>query len=671
METSQLLQKEQPQKASRSTPLKIAAVAVLGLVGSLVVYSAVSSHHGTTGAATSTESKPTNVCLTSRFLTLDQLKTCVHSIPYNATQKTLVLDHIRRTLPNYVFTEIAKSEHAFGPYTLAPVDLAAELAAIEAADFPNDLALHDALYNVFKQLQDAHTTYHKPSLYAQFYALQPASLISVVRNDKQIIQLAKPDATEVSIYREFFPSETHDFDVVGWEVVRIDGEPALSVLRSFADDHVGILKDGGTRFNLAVSGFGTGRGQFVYRPLSTLDVPTKSFVEYSLYHAATNQTKTVQYNWIGLNGVAKPGRALPASSHNGKLEHYFERLVRHLIYHSLFEPTPEVSYDTVDGDASVGVLKIAAFSAIGGEDSATFTEEFTANVTDALSEFVHSNKTTLVLDLTGNGGGDICLGYATLRYLFPQLDLPGPREGTGPHTEAVYHVQASPLIELLATQGESLLQNDPISCTSEFCPSQWYSTTTKRQFLNASWATQGETNTVLGNVSQGLYYGCSSYNDFFPPPGANFKGLSADHVILVSHGYCGSTCSVFSSFIQQHNLAHTVAFGGYKDVAQQFFSFPGGQVYTTGALYGDAVALGVDSNDLVPQPLSNISDLYAGSTVSFALVAISPWKTQWNKTLLPLEYTFVPATHNPVFPADPLNTTALYHAAVSVVRNAS
>ncbi|ETV94735.1 hypothetical protein H310_11701 [Aphanomyces invadans] len=673
METSQLLQKEQ-RKKDRSVPLKIAAVIALGLVGSFGLYSLATSSPnqltatvGTSTAAVQQQqaAKPKNVCLTSRFLTLDQLKTCVHSIPYNATEKALVLEHIRRTWPSYVFTEISKTQHAFGPYSLAAVDVAGALAAIEATDYSNDLELQNALYNVFKKLQDAHTSYHKPSVYAQFYALQPASLISVVRDGKQIIQFSKPDATEVNVYREFFPTDAHDFDVVGWEVVEIDGEPALNALQAFADDHVGILKDGGTRFNLAVSGFGTGRGQFVYRPLSSLDLPTKSFVEYSVYHAATNSTKTVTYNWIGLNGVAKPGRAPPAS-HNGKLEHYFERLVRHLIYHSLFEPTPVVSYDAMDN--SVGVLKIAGFSAIGGDDNGSFTQDFSANVTDALTEFTLTNKSTLILDLTGNGGGDICLGYATIRYLFPQLDLPGPREGVGPHTEAVYHVQASPLVSLLATQGEALLRTDPGSCSSEFCPNQWYSTTTKRQFLDASWATNGVANTVLGDVTQGLYYGCSSYNDFFPPPGANFKGLSPEYVILVSHGYCGSTCSVFSSFIQEHNLAKTVAFGGYKDAPQQFFSFPGGQVYNTGALYDDAVALGVEMNPLVPQPLANISDLYADATFNFALVAISPWKTVWNETLLPLEYTFVPATYSPAFPGNPLNTTSLYRTAVDLVR---
>ncbi|KAF0690582.1 Aste57867_18029 [Aphanomyces stellatus] len=668
-ETAQLLG-NQP-KPKRPAFLKYLVVGAIGFIGALVVFIAVRSH---ASMAASTATQPANsyrknVCLTSRFLTLDELKACVHSIPYNATEKAAILTHLRLAVPSYAFHDVAKTAQPFGPYTIAPVDLDAELATIEATDYANDLALHDALYNVFKKLYDAHTHYTKPALYAQFYALQPASLYSIERNGTQVVQLSHPDATEAAIYKTFYPDLDHDFDVSGWDVVEIDGAPALDTLRDFADTHVGLLKDAGTRFNLAVSGFGRGRGMFVYRPLSSHDVPSNASVEYSLIHAATNATKTVRYNWFALNGVAQPGRA-PEESKTGKLEHYFQRLVRHMIYHSLFEPTPEVDYVDQD-DADVGVLKIGGFSSLTGDEDGTFNTLFAKNVTDSLAQFVQDNKTTLVIDLTGNGGGDICLGYATIRYLFPQLDTTGPYEGAGPHDRATYHVKHSALFDLLARQGGQLLKDNPSACSAEFCPNAWYSAETKRQFVSDAWLTQGTTSS-LGNVSQGLYFGCSAYNQLFPPPGVSFPGLSPDNVILVSHGYCGSTCSVFSSFIQLHGLAQTVAFGGYKDVPQQFFSFPGGQVYTTDAVYDDAVTLGVENSTLVPQPLSTISPMYEGATFGFAMVAISPWNSQDDKkeaaAATPLEYKFVPAAHYPLFPDNSLNATSLYLTAVDIVR---
>ncbi|CAK4678208.1 unnamed protein product [Aphanomyces euteiches] len=673
-ERAQLLNKDVRRLPSRS--LKYVAVAAFGLAGLIGTLFAFAAFHSNSlpSVPSSSASSRKNVCLTSRFLSLGDLKRCVHAIPYNASEKAIVLEHIRRTvsdlkpIPSYAFIEAAKSEHSFGPYTLPPVDLEAEFNAIAAKDFDTDLDLQDAIYGVFRKLQDAHTSYHKPTLYAQFYALLPASLISFQRGDAQIIQMGRPDATEVSIYKTFFSDDGHDFDVVGWDVVAIDGAPALDALRDFANNRVGLLKDSGTRFNLAVSGFGTGRGWFVYRPLSTLELPTESSVEFTLVNPSTNATKVVKYNWIGLNGIATPGRA-PETSPIAKLEHLFQRLVRHMLYHDLFEPSPEVSYD--DSIDQVGVLKIAAFSSLIDQDESEFLPSFVANVTDALTQFTRANKTTLIIDLTGNGGGDICLGYATIRYLFPFLDIDGPHESVGPHTRASYHLRHSALFDLLATRGAEVLHENPLACGSEFCPTSWYSAKTQRQFLTEEWMTKtNTTSSLLGNVSQPVYFGCGSSYDYFPAPGSNFKGLDRDHVILVSHGYCGSTCSVFSSFLQLHDLAQTVAFGGYANTPQQFFSFPGGQVYNTDAIYNDAGVLGVDSNELVPQPLSNISDLYADSSVNFAMLAITPWKEQ-NDAALPLEYKFVPATYSPLFPHSPYNATAMYTRAFQIVQQRS
>ncbi|CAK4678241.1 hypothetical protein LEN26_001422 [Aphanomyces euteiches] len=664
-ESARLLSVNEAGKPSRPSVTKSVVLAAVGFVG---VLGALVAFHANPTTTFSSMFFNRNPCLDNRFFTLNQLTQCVHTIPYNASEKAIILEHIRRAIPSYVFTETAKREHSFGPYTLPPVDLDAELNAIEATDFDTDLDLHNAIYSVFRKLNDAHTSYHKPSLYSSYYALLPVSLISVERGDSQVVQMAHPDATEVNIYKTFFSNEDHDFDVVGWDVTAIDGQPALDVLRNFADTSVGTLKDGGTRFNLAVSGFATGRGFFIFRPLSEYELPTSPSVEFTLVNPRTQETKVVSYNWIALNGAVTPGR-VPETNKEKKLEILFQRLLRQFIAHGLFEPSPEVSY--VDSGDDVGVLKISGFSPSTDQNDAEFNAQFAFNVTLALAQFTEANKKTLIIDLTENGGGDICLGYATIRYLFPQLDRNGPHEAVGPHTSASYHLRHSALFDLLATQGGKYLRTLPVACKSEFCPSQWYSPKTHRQFLTEEWMTQPSTSeSPIGAVSQPVYFGCGSFYDNFPAPGSNFKGLDRENVILVSHGYCGSTCSVFSSYIQMHNLAQTVAFGGYANTPQQFFSFPGGQVYNTGAIYSDATTLNVSTHDLVPQPLSDISDFYANSGLNFAMLAISPWDDK-SETALPLEYKFVPATHSPLFAHSPYNATAMYTRAVQLVRGKS
>ncbi|OQR99334.1 hydroxymethylglutaryl-CoA lyase, mitochondrial precursor [Thraustotheca clavata] len=598
-----------------------------------------------------------NVCEDVRFLTIEQLNECVGMFPFNASERDAAITHLRAIMPSYAFKELALKEHEFGPYVIPAVDIDAQLNVIANTTYKNDAEMQTALYNVFKHLRDAHTAYMKPVFYSSFYAFHPVSLKSFARDNVQVIQMDLPDHTEVKIYETYYPDEQVDIDILGWDITHINDQPAFDVLREFANKEIGLLKDEGTRFNMAVTGFETGRGWFVFRPLSSFDIPKEDAVTYTLTHPETNATKQVSYKWLGLNGAAFPGRTPPTSSKH-KLEHLFQRLRRHLGHHNFIEERPTVDFQWLN--EQVGVLSITQFSPSGDEDGNAWTEWFGANITTALANFTVEGGKKLIIDLRGNGGGDICLGYATIRYLFPSWDPNGPREGVGPHNEAVYHLKRTPLFELLAQEGLHLSRTSPNKAHSEWVPNQWFSSESKRQFTDASWMLTNNTHPTLGDVTESVYYGCSSYDTLFQAPGTSFPGLPKEDVLLVSHGYCGSTCSVFSSFIQMHDLAQTVAFGGFLNTPQQFFSFPGGQVYNSVAVYVDAYNMGLESNQLVPEPLAT------GAAFSFAMVAISPWKTP-NATL-PLEYHFVPATFYPLFPENPLDSEALFNAALDAAK---
>lgn len=117
--------------------------------------------------------------------------------------------------------------------------------------------MQTAFFSLINKLNDAHTTHSKPYPYYSYYALQPISLMSLERHNRQVIQLREVDSAEAETYRTLYPSTPVDFDVAGWDVLSIDGVPAIDALSSFADG-VGLLKDAGGRFNLAVSGYKTG-----------------------------------------------------------------------------------------------------------------------------------------------------------------------------------------------------------------------------------------------------------------------------------------------------------------------------------------------------------------------------------------------------------------------------
>lgn len=53
----------------------------------------------------------------------------------------------------------------------------------------------------------------------------------------------------------------------------------------------------------------------------------------------------------------------------------------------------------------------------------------------------------------------------------------------------------------------------------------------------------------------------------------------------------------------------------------------------------------------------------------YTFLSISPWKSDSVDTL-PLEYTFVPATHSIMYPSDPLDYDAIYAKVLQVASSA-
>jgi hypothetical protein len=113
----------------------------------------------------------------------------------------------------------------------------------------------------------------------------------------------------------------------------------------------------------------------------------------------------------------------------------------------------------------------------------------------------------------------------------------------------------------------------------------------------------------------GLFHDdCSHYYAQMAPATVN-PGYAPSQVVLAADGMCGSTCSVFSSFIQYNQLAKTVAMGGVVDHSivplmteegMQMWSFPGGQVLQLGSYQQIASEYGVAPDDpLVPHSYPN------------------------------------------------------------------
>ncbi|OQS05155.1 hypothetical protein THRCLA_02669 [Thraustotheca clavata] len=157
-------------------------------------------------------------------------------------------------------------------------------------------------------------------------------------------------------------------------------------------------------------------------------------------------------------------------------------------------------------------------------------------------------------------------------------------------------------------------------------------------------------------MSQSVHCTCAQMYTKFPASGISFR-IDPINLIVVSQGFCGSTCAVFTSYIQAHTLAKIVALGGYHEKPKQIFAFPGGQYINM----GDYAKL-VDSlktyskyesaiEPLIPRvPTSGCSE---HTRVTF--LSIWPWGN-YGLSDLPLEYTFVLADYSIMYPSHPQKT---------------
>lgn len=104
-------------------------------------------------------------------------------------------------------------------------------------------------------------------------------------------------------YKEVYDEEpVLGNSVEGWWILSINGDDALDVLREF---NVGTTKDPGSRFNLAVNGYGDTKGYYAWRPIGRLGIPDTDSLTYVLVppgsESSSDNEVSVTTKWMGIH----------------------------------------------------------------------------------------------------------------------------------------------------------------------------------------------------------------------------------------------------------------------------------------------------------------------------------------------------------------------------------
>eukprot|EP00823_Brevimastigomonas_motovehiculus_P004094 TRINITY_DN2615_c0_g2_i1.p1 TRINITY_DN2615_c0_g2~~TRINITY_DN2615_c0_g2_i1.p1 ORF type:complete len:839 (-),score=223.05 TRINITY_DN2615_c0_g2_i1:208-2682(-) len=613
------------------------------------------------------------------------LKTCMGEAPFVKTDALSIVKTLKRTVPSYVLTGI--SHNSPEPRFPLQIDLLGELNKIEEkinqGAFTTDLSFQEAITELFVPLRDAHTGYYKPAPYRFTSFVLPVAIRHFVNetSNKQEFRLWVPQPDLVANYTQIygtapFPSLLNLDD---YRLTKIDNQDALSYLTEFATQKLALTRDANARFNLAVHGYGNGLGYWAWRGQRSLSIPNNEIATLLLESVKDSSADalTLSMHFLGLYTSAKSSSLSSSSSPSPlfsseskqKIGSGLDDVAAHMTHtlsvlsgvsfaeqkrrlaSSLLLPhntqssssaaspssplfaSEDVSFHQLPSHPEIGVLKITGFL--------SSTKAFATTVQNGLAYHMAHGGKKLILDLIGNGGGDICLGYSLARFLFPHLTLQQHRVIAGR-----YDLVSSDLFATFARlASDYAMQNpDKVTCYNDpelgfyFSPCIWVGAEQQNLFSTSSWMTEGPQYT-RGGVSQAysvpLHESCEWEFAQWLAPGTVFPGFSADDILLISDGLCGSTCAVFSSFVQMSGLAKTLVMGGFhEDRLAQFFAFPGGEVEDVTFIRGAAEKFNY-TGDLLPPALPQADSLFR-----FAIREVYPWN---GNTVTPLEFVFVPS----------------------------
>lgn len=272
----------------------------------------------------------------------------------------------------------------------------------------------------------------------------------------------------------------------------------------------------------------------------------------------------------------------------------------------------DIQFYTLRNDSSVGVMYVPTFSP-EGNNTVACRNRYVYDAYLGLRNLTQAGVTKLLIDTSNNGGGNIALtqwlqrlitGEKYLSYVNFQSLL-----RKAPLSEALVDAHiANPDAES-GSFSPSYFRNggngslvDLSNSTDFFEPGQ------QRNINGQTLYTSNPISDSLDNIVE--YDETFNLSDEAPFPPMD--------VVFTGNGLCGSSCSSFTNFlIEYYNAtAYVSAARPANDI--EFQSFAAGQVTTSGNLYEEAKAVGLNDTTLLPE-------LIIRGTFSFALrAALSP-----------------------------------------------
>ncbi|KAA0177667.1 hypothetical protein FNF27_00840 [Cafeteria roenbergensis] len=506
---------------------------------------------------------------------MSRVRECFHAIPFNSTWQASTVGFLQASLERYSFLDLFAASTL--PYQYRH-DAAAKLAAAASAPFRGDYEFQEAVAAPIRAFQDRHTVYLKPQCYAGFAFLPLAPVVALdsatgeLQANVQALSVAGTSVTSA-----LSPGLSAR---IGWRVATIDGVEAVAAIHNFAEQFSVHSNDAAARFTGAAREL-----SFSARSLQLLPLPERdnsTLVLINPESGASEQVVVPQQVVRIHDSLAEDGVSVSIIQRADAPPVVLLRL-------STFNPPYVAECFESFGDS------LCASAAALAEAEACFASAmerfFARTVTTPAEAALAYHAHQLIIDLTGNRGGNVLLGQlfaaynfaalqrqplaagATMRFrISPSLsDMAAFIERKKAESGAASLQDVLPGFSLLGVQvlqpKEGQAEEDAAEMTSSasLASFQWYKSGSTAQFgagpVRVSDAIRLANLATMVDSSAQLARGVV-WNE--------------TNTVVISDLLCGSMCAQVVHTVKEHGQARVIGVGGLGALQGDTTAFAGG-----------------------------------------------------------------------------------------------
>ncbi|EPE30025.1 ClpP/crotonase [Glarea lozoyensis ATCC 20868] len=468
---------------------------------------------------------------------------------------------------------------------------------LQIGAYANEEAFELDLYNVFAKAHDGHFVFYPDTLSNGLRWVRPTSLVSVSLDG-------------ISAPKIFLKNEISASPSKASAITKINGVDAVKYLEDFIFSAT-FNQDADAGYNtlfysipFAAAGIPNGyfssggRTRFIY-PGDNTTYTFENGTSYTFGNVAN-----VLGNWAGVvDGPSffkkfAPGAAAALTIQAEEAPSSLQASAAVPGYPDAELLLPDLSiggyYLNGTGFEDVAVLTSLSFEPDLPSDFQHLAETFFAEAKAA-------GKTKLVIDLSVNGGGYILQGYDLFRQLFPSIDQFGASrlresetfiEAARAYSDAVggdFDPNTSPDADLINIYETFLNYRYDLNITNQnftsFAAKFGPVPLRGDEFTELiRWNFSDPITTINATWGMGMdITGYRSRQNFTQP-------FAAEDIIMLTDGYCASTCTLFAEFMRTQAGVKSIALGGRPEVQQiqAVGGVKGAQILSFGSIFSIA-----------------------------------------------------------------------------------